>query len=157
MPRRKLPMPQSSSGSTTKTSRITLVKDGDEFRVFEISGGTVNSDPDGPQTLDVELPKEMINLRFTTTDVQVGPHRYVVEASIVVGGESAVWATVSGEHLSPLVERDPTKEGVTEVYTKSMTLAFVIKGPVVAGSSPAEVGQVKPPTTVVIRSRLDWP
>lgn len=150
-------MPQSSSGSTTKTSRITLVKDGDDFRMFEVSGGTVTSAPKGTQALEVELPKEMINLRFTVSDFQVGTNLYVVEASTVIAGESQPWTTEAGEHRSPLVERDATKEGVTEVYTKSMTLAFVIKGPVVAGSPAAEAGQVKPPTTVVIRSRLDWP
>lgn len=150
-------MPQSSSGSTTKTSHITLVKDGNAFRVLEISDGTLIGVPDGTQALEVELTKEWLNLRFTTTDFMVGSNTYVVEASTVTGGVSQPWTSESGLHRSPLVERDPALEAVTQMYTKTMTLVFVIKGPVVGGTPAAEAGQARPPTTVVIRSRLDWP
>lgn len=147
-------MPQFRSESTIKIVTITLTKDGDEFRLFLDSGQLMAGNGTSAPTISVELPTEALQLQFTTADIQVGTDTYVVEASTEVEGQVIPWTSDHGEHRSPLIERDPSMEGETEVYTKSMTLSFVIEGPVEDGAPPPLAGQIKPPTTVVIRSRL---
>lgn len=144
-------MPQSNTGSTTHECHIQCVKNGDQFQLLTPCGCCF----DQRGTLTATLPASKETLRFCTTDFQDGNDLYRVEASWSVDdGRLEPWSTPApGEHWSPPICRDPNLPPAEE-RTVAVTMVLAVYGPVTGSSPPPYAGEVRPPTTVVIRSRL---
>jgi hypothetical protein len=109
--------------------------------------------------LEAKLPEDKECLRFSITDFQNDQGRYEVRArSAYEGGPLTLWdSSTTGEHWSPPLLREPKTPPVEE-YTVEVALVIEVYGPISTGSPAGpKVGEVKPPTTVVIRSRLGDP
>jgi len=147
-------MPQSASGSTTHVCQVQCTLEAGEILVWAGPGCSMSNG-----VLQAKLPEDKECLRFSITDFQTNQGHYEVKARSAFGGGSlTLWDTpTTGEHWSPPLMREPKTPPVEE-YTVEVALVIEVYGPILANSPAGQkAGEVKPPTTVVIRSRLGDP
>ena len=150
-------MPQSTTGSVTQECHLRCIKDGSQFLILAVSGCQVVNG-----VVQAEMPKGMNHLVFCITDFDAYDGRYQVRASSAIGQNQTTlqsWSSPApGEHWSPALHRD-MQAPPEETKVVAMTIELQIDGPIVTGATtpPVNAGVVRPPTTVVIRSRLEDP
>lgn len=154
-------MPQSNTGSVTQECHLSLSKNDGEFVLASESTECTLAQVEGELQLMAWLPKDKDRLIFCVTDFATYDGRYEVRASSAIDPSQALvaWESlVPGDHWSPSIDRDP-QAPPEETRTITMTIVLEIYGPLIAGATtpPAQAGVVKPPTTVVLRSRLEVP
>lgn len=148
-------MPQSATGSTTHVCQIQCTLEAEGLLVWAGPGCSMSNNG----VLQAKLPEDKECLRFSITDFQTNQGRYEVKARSAFGGELLTsWdRTMTGEHWSPPLMREPKTPPVEE-YTVEVALVIEVYGPISADSPTGpKAGEVRPPTTVVIRSRLGDP